>query len=144
VAAPALTGCNQGLSRDGAVAGRPTEGSAAGAGARPTLLAEFRWVDMVEFWCTHFMALNLKNREVERLAAEVARLARETKTEAIRKALIERKARLQVAVGRGSARNRLLEFLERAVWPKIPPEALGHPLSKEEEDAILGYGPGGY
>ena len=35
------------------------------------------------------MALNLKNAEVERLAAEVARLAGESKTEAIRRALEE-------------------------------------------------------
>ena len=46
------------------------------------------------------MALNIKNPEVEILAAEVARLAQETKTEAIRQALLERKARLQVR-GRG-------------------------------------------
>jgi antitoxin VapB len=39
------------------------------------------------------MALNIKNPEVERLATEVALLARETKTEAIRRALEERKAR---------------------------------------------------
>ena len=33
------------------------------------------------------MALNIKNREVEVLAAEVARMTGETKTEAIRKSL---------------------------------------------------------
>ena len=37
------------------------------------------------------MALNIKNTEVERLAAEVAELSQETKTEAIRRALEERK-----------------------------------------------------
>jgi hypothetical protein len=41
------------------------------------------------------MALNLKNAEVERLAAEVARLTGESKTEAIRRALYERKQRLK-------------------------------------------------
>ena len=35
------------------------------------------------------MALNLKNAAVERLAAEVARLTGESKTEAIRRALAE-------------------------------------------------------
>ena len=35
------------------------------------------------------MALNIKNAEVERLAAEVARLTGESKTEAIRRALDE-------------------------------------------------------
>lgn len=33
------------------------------------------------------MALNIKNREVERLAAEIAALTGESKTEAIRRAL---------------------------------------------------------
>jgi antitoxin VapB len=86
------------------------------------------------------MALNLKNPEVEALAAEVARLAGETKTEAIRKALIERKARLKLSTTR--RKGRLLEFLEREVWPTVPPEELGRRLTREEEDEILGYGPG--
>jgi antitoxin VapB len=37
------------------------------------------------------MALNLKNDEVERLAADVAAMTSESKTEAIRRALMERK-----------------------------------------------------
>jgi antitoxin VapB len=41
------------------------------------------------------MALNIKNPEVVQLAAEVARMADETKTEAVRQALAERKVRLQ-------------------------------------------------
>ena len=41
------------------------------------------------------MALNLRNPEVERLAATVARLTGETKTEAVRAALADRLARLQ-------------------------------------------------
>jgi antitoxin VapB len=89
------------------------------------------------------MALNLKNPEVEALAAEVARLARESKTEAIRKALIERKARLQVSASHRLGQARLIDFLERSVWPNIAPEALGRRVTREEEDAILGYGPGG-
>ena len=40
------------------------------------------------------MALNIKNREVERLASEVATLAGESKTEAVRRALEERRGRL--------------------------------------------------
>ena len=42
------------------------------------------------------MALNIKNDEVERLAKEVSELAHESKTEAIRKALEERKLRLRL------------------------------------------------
>ena len=41
------------------------------------------------------MALNLRNQEVERLAATVARLTGETKTEAVRAALADRLVRLQ-------------------------------------------------
>ena len=89
------------------------------------------------------MALNIKNQQVERLAAEVARLAGETKTAAIRNALEERKARLHLTAGT-HARGRLLHYLERSVWPKVPPEVLGRTISKAEEEAILGYGPEGF
>lgn len=90
------------------------------------------------------MGLNIKNPEVEALATEVARLARETKTEAIRRALVERKARLQTHGGTSSHRPGLTEFLEKSVWPMIPPAELGRTLSRDEEDRILGYGPEGY
>ena len=90
------------------------------------------------------MALNIKNPEVDRLAAEVARLAGETKTEAIRQALLDRKSRLQIAIGRRPGKKaQLLAFLEHSVWPKVPRRVLGRPLSRKEEDAILGYGPEG-
>lgn len=88
------------------------------------------------------MALNLKNAEVERLAAEVAKLTGESKTEAIRRALEERRRRLKRA-STDERRARLLRFLQSSVWPTIPKRALGRRLSREEEDAILGYGPGG-
>ena len=90
------------------------------------------------------MALNLKNREVETLASEVARMAGETKTEAIRRALLERKARLQLAGGRSGKKESLRDFMERSVWPHVLPEALGKPIPQEEQDEILGYGPEGY
>lgn len=88
------------------------------------------------------MALNLKNGEVERLAAEVAQLTGETKTEAIRRALEERRRRLKGAAGDGR-RDRVLRHLESKVWPKVPKRERGRRLSRREEDAILGYGPGG-
>ena len=88
------------------------------------------------------MPLNIKNAEVERLAAEVSRLTGESKTEAIRKALDERKRRLK-----GSSvetrRARVAKFLQQQVWPTIPKEQLGRRLTRDEEDAILGYGPAG-
>ena len=89
------------------------------------------------------MALNIKNPEVERLAAEVAQITKETKTEAIRKALVERKQRLVVRPSRGSRSQRLKDYLENEVWPFLPPDALGEPISQEEQDEILGYGPHG-
>ena len=90
------------------------------------------------------MALNIKNVEVERLAGEVANLAHETKTEAIRRALVERRARLPARAGRPGGRKSLSEYMEQNVWPMIPPAELGRVMSREEEDQILGYGPEGF
>ena len=88
------------------------------------------------------MALNLKNADVERLAAEVARLTGESKTEAIRRALEERRQRLK---GPSTAKRRaqLLAFLRAKIWPSIPRAQRGRRLTRKEEDAILGYGPEG-
>jgi antitoxin VapB len=85
------------------------------------------------------MALNLKNAEVERLAAEVARLTGESKTEAIRRALEERKRRLRTA-SNDDRRARVLRFLNKKVWPAMPREELGRRLTRAEEDEILGLG----
>jgi len=90
------------------------------------------------------MGLNIKNPEVERLAGEVARLTHETKTEAIRRALLERRARLRARAGKPGTRKSLREYMERNVWPLVPPSELGRVLTREEEDQILGYGPEGY
>ncbi len=87
------------------------------------------------------MALNIKDPETERLAREVAELTGESKTAAVRTALKERKERL--AFGRQTPERReqtLREWLEREVWPSIPPDVRGKPLTKEEEEEILGYG----
>jgi antitoxin VapB len=89
--------------------------------------------------------MNIKNADVERLASEVANLAHETKTEAIRRALLERRARLQArASGKPGGRKSLREYLEQNVWPMMPSSELGRVMSREEEDQILGYGPDGY
>jgi antitoxin VapB len=99
---------------------------------------------MVECYQISTMGLNIKNLEVERLATEVAGMAHETKTEAIRKALIERRARLQARAARSSRRDGLRAYLERSVWPLVPAGELGRVLTREEENQILGYGPEGY
>jgi antitoxin VapB len=88
------------------------------------------------------MALNIKNAAVERLADEVARLTGETKTEAIRKALDERRRRLK-GPSASERRRRVVRFLERDLWPTIPKKFLGRRPTGAELDAILGYGPEG-
>ena len=88
------------------------------------------------------MALNLKNVEVDRLATEVAALAKESKTEAIRRALLERKARLTSSI-RPQKRSERAAGILRDFRASAPPAILGKRLSRDEEDEILGYGAGG-
>ena len=88
------------------------------------------------------MALNIKNAEVERLAAEVAQLNGESKTEAIRRALDDRRQRLR-KLSTADRRTRVLRFLEKKVWPSLPKDQGGRRLSRADEDDILGYGSGG-
>jgi antitoxin VapB len=89
------------------------------------------------------MALNIKDPETERLAAEVAALSAETKTGAIRVALQERKQRLTAQAGRHGRSGRLRRFLTAEAWPQIPARELGSELSRAEREQILGYGPEG-
>jgi antitoxin VapB len=89
------------------------------------------------------VALNIKNAEVERLAAEAARLAGESKTESIRRALEERVARLRLRVVSRNREADVLRYLEREVWPFVPKRIRGRRLTRREEDRILGYGPEG-
>lgn len=85
------------------------------------------------------MALNIKNQQVENLANEVVAITGENKTEAIRKALEERKERLSFQVVPRNREAEVLEFLEREVWPHVPPELLGKGIPPTEHDALLGY-----
>jgi antitoxin VapB len=89
------------------------------------------------------VALNIKDPETERLAAEVAALTGESKTRAIRKALEERKERLAYQIAPRERLHDLYRFLEQEVWPSVPVDVLGKRLTREEEEAILGYGPTG-
>lgn len=86
------------------------------------------------------MALNIKNPMVEQLAADVARMAGETKTEAVKRALAERKQRLAHRADPSDRRGRALRFLEREAWPMVPASEVGRRLGAGEEDAMLGYG----
>jgi antitoxin VapB len=86
------------------------------------------------------MPLNIKNREVERLISEVAALAGETKTEAVRRSLEERRARLAYRISESNRGARLRRFLEQEVWPAVPEKELGRRLTRRQEETILGYG----
>jgi antitoxin VapB len=88
------------------------------------------------------MALNIKNDEVERLVTEVAAATGKSKTETVRRAL-ETQHRSLSGVRRAEKIRSFVQFLEDEVWPVLPPSVLGVTLSKEEEEAILGYGPEG-
>lgn len=89
------------------------------------------------------MALNIKNQDVERLLDELVQITGESKTEAVRQALDQRRRRLAIHVGPQQNAIRLLAFLEDEVWPNIPPELLGERLTRVEIEAILGYGANG-
>ncbi len=89
------------------------------------------------------MAMNIKDLETERLAAEVAALAGESKTQAVRVALRERRERLLIAADTRRRGERIRRFLVDEVWPQVPPGGLGVPLTRAEREAILGYGPEG-
>lgn len=87
------------------------------------------------------MALNIKNREVDRLLDDVVAMTGESKTEAIRKALAERRSRLTYRVAADDRKARLRRFLESEVWPGVPEDQLGRRLTRAEEEAILGPDP---
>ena len=85
------------------------------------------------------MALNIKDPETERLAAEVAALTGTTKTGAVRYALrqvLQAQSRLSVQ----QREERLTRFLEEEIWPLVPPDQLGKPVSTAEREEILGFG----
>ena len=89
------------------------------------------------------MPLSIKNAEVERLVAEVAELTGESKTEAVRQALKERRSRLALRESAQNRAARIRRLLEDEVWPSIPADVLGTTISREEEERILGYGDAG-
>ena len=89
------------------------------------------------------MALNIKDPVAEKLVAEVAALAGESKTEAVRVALRERLERLALPGAPAEKSERIRRFLEEQVWPTIPKRFLGKRITKKERERILGYGPHG-
>ena len=92
------------------------------------------------------MALNIKDKETEELAAQIATQTGESKTGAVRQALRERRDRLALESGGGRREpGSLLRFLETEIWPQIPEDLRGRPpMTKAEREEILGIGPEGY
>jgi antitoxin VapB len=90
-------------------------------------------------WYLYSMALNIKDPETERMAAEVAALTGTTKTGAVRYALHQV---LESLSGQPASQReeRLTRFLEEEIWPLIPPQELGKAVSKAEREEILGFG----
>ena len=89
------------------------------------------------------MALTIKNADVERLAAEVAGITGESKTQAIRVALEERRRRLTSGVDPQARKAELMRFMEEEIWSLVPAEERGRPHDSARDDAIIGYGPDG-
>jgi antitoxin VapB len=85
------------------------------------------------------MALNIKDPETEQLAAEVAALTGTTKTGAVRYAL-RQALRALSGPSVGEREERLTRFLGEEIWPLIPPDQLGKPLTRAEREEILGFG----
>jgi len=77
------------------------------------------------------MALNIRNRETENLAVEVAKLTRETKTQAVTQALRDRLARLR----RERTNRRLADELDEIALhcARLPV------LDSRAPDEIVGY-----
>lgn len=77
------------------------------------------------------MALNLRNAETERLAAELARLTGQTKTQAVTDAIRDRLDRLRDQRSGCSRREHLLHLARRcARLPELDPRS---------PDEIIGY-----
>lgn len=83
------------------------------------------------------MALNIKDPETERLAAELASRLSTTKTGAVRDALRARLQELTHQAHRDAVLDRRYRMLEAEIWPITAGTA---PITKAERESILGYG----
>lgn len=82
------------------------------------------------------VALNIKDPEVDRLAAELADRLHTSKTAAIRHALSAQLAFLESRAGDREAQ--LLDILRTEIWPLLADRS---PITKLEREQILGYDP---
>jgi antitoxin VapB len=85
------------------------------------------------------VALNIKDTETEKLAAELAARLNISKTAAIRQAL---RAQLAVLESRDHQRlDQALEVLRSEIWPLTDGSA---PITKKDREAMLGYDEQGF
>jgi hypothetical protein len=70
-------------------------------------------------------------------------MADETKTEAVRRALAERRDRLRLTGGGRGRAEHFRRYLAAEIWRHAPAGQLGRRLTPEEEEEILGLGPEG-
>jgi antitoxin VapB len=92
------------------------------------------------------MALDFRDKETEKLAAEIAALTGESEEEVVRQSLRERRDRIEPPEQSSGRRPRTMEemlhFMETEIWPLIPEEHRGRPpMTKAERAKLLGYGP---
>ncbi len=91
------------------------------------------------------MGIDWGDAEVEKLAKEIAAATGETETETVRESLRQRHERVVSKPRRKNTYPTMREWLEKEIWPHIPPEELGKPpMTKAEVEEILGIGPEGY
>lgn len=90
------------------------------------------------------MALNIKDPETERLVAEVAKRTGQNKTAAVREAMRKQLEQLELQESKKpNGGEDFVRFLREEIWPQISPEHRGKPITKDEMEEILGYGPDG-
>lgn len=84
------------------------------------------------------------------MATEIAKRIGTSEEEAVRQALEEKQQRLQLRRRHEGGRKwRTYEeweqMMEATIWSKIPDELLDQPpMTKEEKEELLGYGPEGF
>lgn len=88
------------------------------------------------------MALSIKDAATEKMATEIATRMGESKTEAIRKALHERRLRLVVPAAREERWARVQRLLQDEIWPELGRRPRAR-TTKAQKERILGYGKSG-
>jgi antitoxin VapB len=77
------------------------------------------------------------------MLADADDMANKTKAKATRRLRVVANPKPETLTENPNRGIRLREYLERDVWPNLPPNELGRVLTREEEDEILGFGPDG-